>query len=294
MMKLGIDFGTNRTVVAASDRGNFPLVFFESPDGAVADWYPSLIGLKGDERRYGWEAWHLQADPSWTVVRSVKRLLEDAGPETLLDLDAQKAKIIDLLHGFTVALYSSIHENSNLRLKPSEELEVMLGVPAHANSNQRFLTVEAFRSAGFHIIGVLNEPSAASIEFGHRQRQAKSSTETILVYDLGGGTFDASLVVLDENVHHVIASEGIPTIGGDDFDYLLADLALEMANVSLPERDELSASAWFRLLEECRSKKESLNPNSRRLSIDLEHAQAEWGAVQVPVADFYEAASTLR
>src|SRR3984957_8946900 len=51
-------------------------------------------------------------------------------------------------------------------------------------------------------------PSAASIEFGHRQRQSRSSPETILVYDLGGGTFDASLVTLDENVHHVVASEG--------------------------------------------------------------------------------------
>ena len=51
----------------------------------------------------------------------------------------------------------------------------------------------------------------------------QSSPETILVYDLGGGTFDASLVTLDENVHHVVASEGIPTIGGDDFDQILAE-----------------------------------------------------------------------
>ncbi len=292
-MKLGIDFGTNRTVIAAADRGNYPLVSFEAPDGTAADWFPSLIALQGDERRYGWEAWHLQADPSWIVVRSIKRLLEDAGPETVLDLGEQKVKVIDLLHGFTNALHSSIRENSNLRLKRDEPLEIMVGVPAHANSNQRFLTVEAFRLAGFRIIGVLNEPSAASIEFGHRQREAKSNAETILVYDLGGGTFDASLVVLDEKVHHVIASEGIPTIGGDDFDYILADLALEVANVSVEQRDNLGPAAWFRLLEECRAKKESLNPNSRRLSIDLEHADSGWGSVQIAVADFYEAARPL-
>ncbi len=293
MMKLGIDFGTNRTVIAAADRGNFPLVSFEGSDGAVYDWYPSLIAVRGDQRRYGWHAWDLQGDPSWTVIRSIKRLLEDAGPETLLDLRIQEIKIVDLLYGFTNSLAGALRENSNLRVKPGEPLEIMLGVPAHANSNQRFLTVEAFRQAGFRIIGVLNEPSAASIEFGHRQRQGKASREMILVYDLGGGTFDASLVALDENVHHVVASEGIPTIGGDDFDQIIADLALEAAGVSLAERDELQPAAWFRLLDECRAKKEALHPNSRRLAIDLEHANPGWSSVQIPVAEFYEAARPL-
>ena len=78
----------------------------------------------------------------------------------------------------------------------------MLGVPANANSNQRFLTVEAFRRAGFSVLGLLNEPSAASIEFGHRQKTAGR----IVVYDLGGGTFDVSLVELDARNHTVIAS----------------------------------------------------------------------------------------
>lgn len=293
MMKLGVDFGTNRTVIAAADRGNYPLVCFEAPDGTSADWYPSLVALRGPARRYGWEAWELQADPSWTVVRSLKRLLENAGSETLLDLGEQRIRIVDLLHGFTGALQAALRERSNLRVKPGEALEIMLGVPAHANSNQRFLTVEAFRAAGFHITGVLNEPSAASIEFGHRQRQSKSAQQTILVYDLGGGTFDASLVTLDDHVHHVIASEGIATIGGDDFDQILADLALETAGVTLAERDRFHAAEWFRLLEECRVKKESLNPNSRRISIDLEHANPRWGTVQIPVSEFYEAARPL-
>lgn len=292
-MKLGIDFGTNRTVVAAADRGNYPLVSFEAPDGSAPDWFPSLVAIRGAERRYGWQAWYLQADPAWTVVRSIKRLLEDAGPETVLDFGDRKLKIVDLLGGFASALLQALRDSSNLRLRPEETLEIMFGVPAHANSNQRFLTLEAFRSAGFRVAGVLNEASAASIEFGHRQREGKASHELILVYDLGGGTFDASLVALDENVHHVVASEGIPTIGGDDFDYILADMALESASISLEDRDELSAAAWFRLLEECRAKKEALNPNSRRVTIDLEQAHPAWGTVQLPVADFYEAARPL-
>lgn len=290
---MGVDFGTSRTVVAVADRGNFPLLCFESPDGTAPDWYPSLIAIRGADRRYGWEAWDRQGDDSWTVVRSIKRLLEDAGPKTLLDLGDQQVPVTGLLQGFTAALYRSVRESCESHLKPGEALEIVLGVPAHANSNQRFLTVEAFRAAGFRVLGVLNEPSAASIEFGHRLRQSKSTPETILVYDLGGGTFDASLVTLDENVHHVIASEGIPSLGGDDFDHLLADLALEAAGVSLAARDELTAAAWFRLLEECRIKKEALHPNSRRVTIDFEQVNPAWGIVQVPVAEFYEAVRPL-
>lgn len=292
-MKLGVDFGTNRIVVAAADRGNYPLVSFEAPDGSTADWYPSLVALRGNGRRYGWEAWEAQGDESWTVIRSIKRFLEDAGPQTMLDLGEQQVKVTDLLNCLISALFVTLHANSNLRIPSGEPLQIVLGVPAHANSNQRFLTVEAFRAAGFEVLGVLNEPSAASIEFGHRQRQSAAGPETILVYDLGGGTFDASLVTLDENVHHVLASEGISTIGGDDFDSLLADLALAAAGVTSEDRDKLSAAAWFRLLEECRHKKESLNPNSRRVVIDLEQANPAWNPVHVPVTEFYTAARPL-
>jgi molecular chaperone DnaK len=292
-MKLGIDFGTNRIVVAVADRGNYPLVTFESADGSMADWFPSLVAVRGTERRYGWHAWDAQTDESWTVVRSIKRLLEDAGPGTILDLGEQQIPLSELLNGLSSALRQCLADSSPLSLAEGEPLEVILGVPAHANSNQRFLTVESFRSSHFHVLGVLNEPSAASIEFGHKQRESKTGSETILVYDLGGGTFDASLVVLDEKVHHVIATEGIPTIGGDDFDQLLAQLALDAAGMSEEAVDRISASAWFRLLEECRVKKETLNPNSRKLVIDLESVNPAWEAVTVSVADFYELARPL-
>jgi molecular chaperone DnaK (HSP70) len=289
-VKLGVDFGTNRIVVAAADRGNYPLVSFDAPDGTSADWFPSLVAIRGHERSYGWDAYDKQGDESWTVIRSIKRLLEDAGPQTLLDLGDQQLRLTGLLDGLTGALLVALRERSNLQTPARDTTQIVLGVPAHANSNQRFLTVESFRNAGFDVLGVLNEPSAASIEFGHGKRQSKSTPETILVYDLGGGTFDASLVKLDENVHHVVASEGIPTIGGDDFDQMLAELALEAAGLSQEAVDNLPASAWFRLLEECRLKKEALNPNTRRITIDLEHASQDWQPVQVPIADFYETA----
>ena len=83
-MKLGVDFGTTRIVVAAVDRGNYPLVSFETAE-AMFEWFPPLVAMRGMERRFGWDAWHAQEDPSWTIIRSLKRYLEDAGPETLLE-----------------------------------------------------------------------------------------------------------------------------------------------------------------------------------------------------------------
>lgn len=293
-MKLGVDFGTNRIVVAAADRGNFPLVCFEGPDGSSPDWFPSLVAVNRNERRYGWEAWESQTEESWTLIRSIKRLLDTAGPQTVLDLGGeQQFKVVELLNGLAGALLTALREKSNLHLGADESVQAVLGVPANSNSNQRFLTVEAFRSAGFEVLGVLNEPSAASIEFGHRQRQTKSQPETILVYDLGGGTFDASVVMLDEKVHHVIASDGISGIGGDDFDQILADMALEAVDIDPETRDRIPAGAWFRLLEECRTKKEALNPNSRRIVVDLETVDPAWGSVQIPVVDYYEQARPL-
>ncbi len=269
-MRLGIDFGTTRTVVAAVDRGNYPLLSFENPDGAQVDWFPSLVAVRGGERRYGWEAWACQQDPDWTVVRSLKRVLQDAGPNTILEMAGQHVPLIQVLREMAAALRA---------LLPQEKLEVMLGVPANANSNQRFLTVEAFRSAGCDVIGLLNEPSAASIEFGHKNK----ISGVILVYDLGGGTFDASLVEVGEKIHRPLATESIATLGGDDFDEILAEMA-----TTNDDRDSLSQNEHFRLLEECRLRKEALSPNTRRIVIDLGNVREGWSTVTVPVAEYYE------
>ncbi len=209
-MKLGIDFGTTRIVVSAADRGNYPLVPFETADG-VFEWFPPLIAINGDRRRFGWEAYAMQGDPGWTMVRSLKRYLEDAGPQTQLDIGGMLVPLSDLMLGMVGALRLALLAHFG----ESEILEVVLGVPANANSNQRFLTVDAFRRAGFSVLGLLNEPSAASIEFGHRQKL----TGRLLVYDLGGGTCDVSLVEIVAGTHTVLASEGIPHLGGDDFDF---------------------------------------------------------------------------
>ena len=83
------------------------------------------------------------------------------------------------------------------------------------------------------------------------------------MYDLGGGTFDASLVDLDDKTHTVVASAGIGTLGGDDFDHLLAEMAAGEAVLA-----GLSGAELFRLLDECRRQKEALHPNTRKIAVD--------------------------
>jgi molecular chaperone DnaK (HSP70) len=270
-MRLGIDFGTTRTVVAAVDRGNYPLLSFESPDGGVYDWFPSLLAVSRNQRAYGWQAWACQQHANWTIVRSLKRVLEDAGPNTILRVAGEEIPLMQVLREMALALRES--------LPLDQKLEAMLGVPANANGNQRFLTAEAFRSAGFDVIGLLNEPSAAAIEYAHKNKIAGR----LLVYDFGGGTFDASLVEIGDKTHRVIASDGIPTLGGDDFDHVLAEMA-----VSDQDQQGLSQAELFRLHEECRVKKEAVRPLTRKITLDLDDVREGWGTVSIPVAEYYE------
>ena len=285
-MRIGIDFGTTRVVVAAVDRGNYPLVNFEAADGQVYDWFPSVVAARGNTRLYGWDAIAVQDDDSWTTARSLKRLLRTAGPRSELQLAGQALPVRVLLAEMMSSLHAQLIERSNLGADDSETLEAMIGVPANATSNQRFLTEEAARRAGFDVLGVANEPSAAAIEFAYRNSaERKSRTgSALLVYDLGGGTFDVSLVVMGETEHVVQASDGIPNLGGDDFDEILAALVLE----AVGKPGDLTANERRRLLDECREKKESLNPNTRKVTIDLERVRTGWKEVTIPIDNYYE------
>jgi len=287
-MRFGIDFGTTRVVVAFVDGGNYPVVAFDTPDGVARDWFPPLIAVQGSRHLFGWEAWAVQEEPGWTLIRSLKRLLGSASLASEVEIAGQLIPLKALMVGLCISLRQGLMKHSNLPVRESEPLEAMLGVPANANSNQRFLTTDMFRTAGFEVVGLLNEPSAASIEFGHRRRESSpEEEERVLVYDLGGGTFDASLVRLCGQEHTVLASEGIEALGGDDFDEFLAELALDVAKVAAAERDSLTQAELFRLHEECREKKEALHPNTRLIHVDLGKVRPEWSPTTVSAADFY-------
>jgi molecular chaperone DnaK (HSP70) len=289
-MRIGIDFGTTRIVVASADRGNYPLVNFEAPDGRVRDWYPSLLAVSKEKRAYGWEALEQQGKPGWTVVRSLKRKLKNAGPCSTIDIAGQRLNVSLLMTEMMTALRRDLMEKSTLGAGKYDRLQIMLGVPANANSNQRFLAQEAARGAGFEVLGLLNEPSAAAVEFafrnsGDRKNRVKGG---LLVYDLGGGTFDVSLVALGEAERSVIASDGVPDLGGDDFDEILAVLALAEAGKPAQTEDSLTGAEWYLLFDECREKKESLNSNSRKITVDLERVRKDWKEVSISVDAFYE------
>jgi molecular chaperone DnaK (HSP70) len=274
-------------VVAAADRGNYPLVAFEAPDGQMREWFPPLVAFRGEERRFGWEAWTVQADRDWTVLRSLKRLLKCSDLSTRLELDSSQTPVIELATQLLAVLRQQLCTASTLSPGSAETLEVMIGVPANACSNQRFLTVEAFRAAGFEVLGLLNEPSAASVEYGHREKVHRTGVQRMLAYDLGGGTFDATLVDVDADEHIVVATAGLADLGGDDFDEILAGMALETAGRD-GQRETLTDAESFRLLEECRERKEALNPNTRRIVVDLESVRPGWGEVTVSVGPYYE------
>jgi actin-like ATPase involved in cell morphogenesis len=282
-MRLGIDFGTTHTVVAMVDRGNYPIVSFEH-----ADFVPSLAAASDEGiLRFGAQAAAVAHEPGWSVLRSFKRLLVDAGPDTELQLGPKRMKVLDLLVAFLAHLRDELRLRSNAHLRDTEPIEAAVSVPANASSAQRFLTVDAFRRAGFDVVALLNEPSSAGFEYAHRYRETVSSRrEYVLVYDLGGGTFDASLIKMEGRANEVVTSSGVSRLGGDDFDAAILELALRKLGVEPTPQERLA------LLDECRVQKESLNPNTRRFVLDLAPL-GRHDPLVLPIEEVYEACAPL-
>jgi molecular chaperone DnaK (HSP70) len=297
-MRIGVDFGTTHTVVALCDRGNYPVLGFVDADGESHDWFPSVAAVRGAERRYGFDALDVAADPTWTVLRSFKRLL--GGPEASLgrtiDVGGGPVAVAELVAGFLRGLRDAIRGRSNLprALRDDPRLEAVVAVPANAHGTQRLVTLDAFRAAELDVRAVLNEPSAAGFEYTHRHRTTISSRrDHVVVYDLGGGTFDASLLAMRERHHEVVQTTGINQLGGDDFDAVLAELALAAAGVP---SERLRARERAALLDVCRDAKEGLSPQSRKVAIDLEAclgADSPVTQVTVGTAELYAACEPL-
>ncbi|MEQ1570110.1 MAG: Hsp70 family protein, partial [Myxococcota bacterium] len=281
-MQLGVDFGTTRTVVAARDRGNFPIVAFETADGSMAEHWPTVVATNGKKLVYGWEAMAHVGDRRWTVVRSLKRLLPSGNVDQPVSVGRFEIPLGELLIGFLRALRRDLAERSTAPPPPDEPLEAWVAVPAGATSGQRFLTLEAFRGAGFDVKGILNEPSAAGLEYAHRYRKSfTAARDDVLVYDLGGGTFDVSLVRMADLDHLVTAHAGDNHLGGEDFDQILAEMVVESLGRTL---SDLGTGERVRLLEQCRTHKERLNPNTRKIVVDLEDGPS----VTVGCAEYYD------
>lgn len=287
-MKFGVDFGTTRTSVALVDRGNYPLVSFTDPNGDDHEYLPSVIACSNDTLLFGFEA-EEAAHAGAPHLRSIKRFLSDpeVAATSTISFAGRDYLLLDLVSRFLAYLADMIRTSSSVsRGRTDEGLEAVVGIPAHAWSAQRFLTLEAFRSAGWIVRDMLNEPSAAGLEYTHRYAGTVNSRRTsVLVYDLGGGTFDASLVEACGTAHTVLASRGNNMLGGDDFDEVLSTCVLECAGLQAADLEESERAS---LLHECRIAKESVCAQSKTMSIEVRGR-----AVTVPVSFFYEKASAL-
>ncbi len=285
-MQLGIDFGTTRTIVAAADRGNYPVVGFVAPNGDICEHFPSIVAEVDGELIYGLAA-ELAARAGAPSLRSFKRLLSQHNGSTEIEIGTVRLTLLELITGFLTSLRQALRTDANLPGPLDESLPVVVAVPANSHSTQRFVTLEAFRRAGFTVVAMLNEPSAAALEYAHRYRGTlNTKREHVVVYDLGGGTFDSALVLMAGGRHDVLHTSGISRLGGDDFDECLLDLALQEVDTKgeLPPRDRAA------LLLECRIAKEAIHPNTRRVVLDLAAlgAHAPVQPVVVAVADYYE------
>ncbi len=290
-MRVGIDLGTTRTVVAAVDRGNYPVLGMEDVFGDQHDHLPTVVALDGERIVCGWEALALN-DGQAPQARSFKRLLSspDVTAATAVPIGAEHRLLGEVLETFARHVLEQVRRS--LGADEAEPIQAVLGVPAHAHSAQRLLTLDAFARAGAEVIALVNEPSAGAFEFTHRHPRALTSRRTgVVVYDLGGGTFDASVVRINGTDHDVERSTGLARLGGDDFDAVLARLAAEQIaaeQITAEQGSSASAPCEAELLEAARLAKERITPQSRRTLVELPEAD-----VAVRVDAFYEQAAPL-
>jgi molecular chaperone HscA len=272
--RLGIDLGTTRTVVVAADRGRYPVASFDV-GGTFVDHLPGVAVHAEDRWWFGEQArarMAVAAPGSWATA-SVKRLVSDRPPDDPLPSAPGPTTALALLEAYLrwVRQMLATHSNLDVPADPHVPLPAMVAVPANASTRQRYLTLEAFRRAGFVVQGQVNEPTAAAIEYAHREPAAlspRSPKRYVVVYDLGGGTFDTAAVSLEGRRFDLLTAEGIGRLGGADFDAVILDLVRQSlldAGVPAKALDELPTAA---ALELCRDAKEGLRPSSRRLVVD--------------------------
>lgn len=229
---LGIDLGTTNSVVAIIEAGE-PEVLENSEGSRIT---PSVVAMtKGGERLVGQVAKRQAVTNPENTIFSIKRLMgrrfED--PEVQRTIKSVPYKITRASNGdVRVTMgereYSPPEVSAMILQKMKADAEAKLGeritqavitVPAYFNDTQRQATKDAGKIAGLEVLRIINEPTAASLAYGLE----KHADQTIAVYDLGGGTFDISILQLGEGVFEVKSTNGDTHLGGDDFDQRVID-----------------------------------------------------------------------
>ena len=209
---VGIDLGTTNSVIAALEGGD-PVII---PNAEGSRTTPSVVAFKEGEVLVGDVAKRQAITNTDKTVRSVKRHMGD----NTWRMEAEGKS------------YTAQEISARILMKLKRDAEAYLGtevtdavitVPAYFNDAQRQATKEAGQIAGLNVLRIINEPTAASLAYG----LDKEGDQTILVYDLGGGTFDVSILEIGEGVFEVKATSGDTHLGGDDWDQAIIDWLVE-------------------------------------------------------------------
>jgi molecular chaperone DnaK len=208
---VGIDLGTTNSEVAILRDGQ-PHVFAEDNDPIL----PSFVGLSDDGKLLVGKA----ARNQWVVApeRTVKSIKRKMGQDVKVKLGAQEFTPQEI----SAMILRTLKDRASRELG-SEVKKAVITVPAFFNDTQRQATREAGELAGLEVVRILNEPTAASLCYDPRHQDLRR----VLVYDLGGGTFDVSIVQSQEGVVEVLASHGDTQLGGDDFDDALQNFVAD-------------------------------------------------------------------
>ncbi|TCI22128.1 molecular chaperone DnaK [Exiguobacterium sp. SL-10] len=203
---IGIDLGTTNSCVAVMEGGE--AVVISNAEGNRTT--PSVVAFKGEERQVG-EVAKRQAITNPNTIQSIKRHM---GTAHTVEVDDKKFTPQEI----SAIILQKLKKDAEDYLGESVT-EAVITVPAYFNDAERQATKDAGKIAGLDVKRIINEPTAAALAYG----LDKGEDHTILIYDLGGGTFDVSILELGDGVFEVVATAGDNRLGGDDFDQKVID-----------------------------------------------------------------------
>lgn len=251
---VGIDLGTTNSEVAVVKNGAIKIL---EENGKAT--FPSFIGLDADgELLVGQEARNQYAARPEQTIRSIKRKM---GTPEKIPLGDQSFTPPEL----SAMILTALKQRAEKELGQAVERAVIT-VPAYFNDAQRNATREAGELAGFKVERILNEPTAAAFAYELDHREQK--TKTILVYDLGGGTFDVSILRMENDVVEVLATHGNTHLGGDDFDQQILERALAAFAEQHP-KTEITSAGKVRMLLDCEQLKIALTDQAAASLINM-------------------------
>ncbi|RXI99390.1 molecular chaperone DnaK [Anaerobacillus alkaliphilus] len=203
---IGIDLGTTNSCVAVMEGGE--AVVIPNPEGNRTT--PSVVAFKNGERLVG-EVAKRQAITNPNTIMSIKRYM---GTDHKVEVEGKQYTPQEI----SAIILQKLKEDAEAYLG-EKVTKAVITVPAYFNDSQRQATKDAGKIAGLEVERIVNEPTAAALAYGLE----KQEDQTILVYDLGGGTFDVSILELGEGFFEVKATSGDNKLGGDDFDQVIID-----------------------------------------------------------------------